>query len=167
MRSHTGLQKVQTPRWKRHPDELMELLVAVNRIPVASAECEHGFSKINLICTCLSAHIHHYIFTLPKSCWTPQLNSIQSRMWGRGRPKDTELPETHAVKQRAGGGESGHGSDVGCFGQLNMVSILSINRPPCMFVMFYKLDLLRNELLTVYFKSHLWWCGHLPMLCIV
>lgn len=33
------------------PDELRELLVAVNSIPIASAECERGFSQMNLICT--------------------------------------------------------------------------------------------------------------------
>ena len=31
--------------------ELMELLVAVNSIRIASAKCECGFSQINLICT--------------------------------------------------------------------------------------------------------------------
>ena len=36
---------------KDTPDELMELLVAVNSIPIASAECERGFSQMNLICT--------------------------------------------------------------------------------------------------------------------
>lgn len=36
---------------KETPDELMELLVAVNSIPIASAECERGFSQMNLICT--------------------------------------------------------------------------------------------------------------------
>ena len=33
------------------PDELRELLVAVNSIPITSAECERGFSQMNLICT--------------------------------------------------------------------------------------------------------------------
>ena len=28
------------------PDELKELSVAVNSIPISSAECEHGFSKL-------------------------------------------------------------------------------------------------------------------------
>jgi hypothetical protein len=36
---------------KDTPDELMELLVAVNSIPIASAECERGFSQMNLTCT--------------------------------------------------------------------------------------------------------------------
>lgn len=36
---------------KDMPDELMELLVAVNSIPIASPECERGFFRMNLICT--------------------------------------------------------------------------------------------------------------------
>ncbi|KAG7482938.1 E3 SUMO-protein ligase [Solea senegalensis] len=36
---------------KDTPDELMELLFAVNSIPIASAECERRFSQMNLICT--------------------------------------------------------------------------------------------------------------------
>ncbi len=36
---------------KDTPDELMELHAAINSIPIASAECECGFSQMNLICT--------------------------------------------------------------------------------------------------------------------
>ncbi|KAK7162494.1 hypothetical protein R3I93_006722 [Phoxinus phoxinus] len=33
------------------PDELNYLLTAVNTVPISSAECERGFSQMNLICT--------------------------------------------------------------------------------------------------------------------
>lgn len=33
------------------PDGLKDLLAAVNTIPISSAECEWGFSQMNLICT--------------------------------------------------------------------------------------------------------------------
>uniref|UniRef100_A0A8C9X006 HAT C-terminal dimerisation domain-containing protein n=1 Tax=Sander lucioperca TaxID=283035 RepID=A0A8C9X006_SANLU len=33
------------------PDELNDLLAAVNIVPISSAECERGFSQMNLICT--------------------------------------------------------------------------------------------------------------------
>ena len=37
-RVHMGLQKEQRLGWKKHLDELMELLVAFNSIPIASAQ---------------------------------------------------------------------------------------------------------------------------------
>ena len=63
--SHSCLEKVRRLRWKIHPDELMELLGAVNSIPIASAECECGFSQINLIALptvhlCLHPPYHLY-----------------------------------------------------------------------------------------------------------
>lgn len=33
------------------PDELKGLLAAINTVPISSAECERGFSQMNLICT--------------------------------------------------------------------------------------------------------------------
>ena len=75
------------------PDELMELLVAVNSIPIASAECERRFSQMNLICTpnrasLLTSTILSLLFlNLVGPPPPPMLNSIH-----------TELPQTHAVK---------------------------------------------------------------------
>lgn len=37
-----ALQTVQRLRWKRHPDELKQLFVAVNSILISSAQCECG-----------------------------------------------------------------------------------------------------------------------------
>lgn len=45
--------------------------MAVNSFSISSAECEHGFSQINLLSELhLCAHIHHFIFTFFESCWT-------------------------------------------------------------------------------------------------
>ena len=33
------------------PDELKGLLAAINTVPISSAECERGFSQMNLICS--------------------------------------------------------------------------------------------------------------------
>lgn len=62
------------------PDELKELFVAVSSIPISSAECERGFSQMNLICAPNRASLHTStisLFTLSESCWTPP-GQIQS-----------------------------------------------------------------------------------------
>lgn len=40
------------------PKEMHELLVAANTIAISSAECERGFSQMNLICTATRASLH-------------------------------------------------------------------------------------------------------------
>ena len=82
------------------PDELLGLHVAVNSIPIASAECERGFSPMNLICTPNRA-----------SALTSTISSLLF----------LNLVGPPLAKK------SGH---VRCV-ELNMVSISSINRPPC------------------------------------
>ena len=51
------LQDYVDSQGRRVPDDLQSLLRCCSCIPVSSAECERGFSQMNLVCTSVRNHL--------------------------------------------------------------------------------------------------------------
>ena len=86
-------------------EQLKGLVGAIHTLPVSTAECERGFSKMNVICSPLrtsltAAHISFLIFISavgpPLHVWKP-LPYVQSWL-DRGRQAATDLAKSKAPK---------------------------------------------------------------------
>lgn len=93
---HTGLQKVERLRWKRLPwTDGGSCRDQQKSWCWSSPGWKRGFSLMSLVCT------PNRSFLLPSTIWPPlSLHPVEPSTWGCGWPKDTELPQTHAVKPK-------------------------------------------------------------------